>query len=247
MPRLTTEVLKSIRGRLNPLGERELSLKGLRLMMIENLSVLDDGYDVLDISDNQVRCLDDFPIMNRLTTLIMHNNLVETIEAEVVSQLPNLHSLVLTNNLIANLIQLDVIKGWTKLEHLTLLGNPVANQKEYRLYCIYRIPSLKMLDFRKVTLTERNNAKELFEGEVGQMLIKKIEEGVVVQDNKPKKQIGLKADHLTADQKAIIRHAIQNANGREEIDKIENMLRNGTFPFDQYGQEKVQIQVHNEQ
>jgi hypothetical protein len=36
--------------------------------------------------------------------------------------------------------------------------------KNYRLYAIYKLPQLKLLDFRKVKLSERQEAAGLFKG-----------------------------------------------------------------------------------
>ena len=53
--------------------------------------------------------------------------------------------------------------------------------KYYRLYTIYKLPNLRVLDFQKIKLKERVQAKNLFESEKGKklvedMLLKKFEE-----------------------------------------------------------------------
>jgi U2 small nuclear ribonucleoprotein A' len=43
--------------------------------------------------------------------------------------------------------------------------------KYYRLYTIYKLPNLRVLDFQKVKFKERVFAKNLFESEKGQKII----------------------------------------------------------------------------
>lgn len=51
---------------------------------------------------------------------------------------------------LATLSEIDHLASFTKLELLSLVDNPVTDKLHYRLYAIYKIPSLKMLDFQKV-------------------------------------------------------------------------------------------------
>lgn len=64
--------------------------------------------------------------------------------------IPNLETLVLTNNHIQEIGDLDPLAEFPKLTYLSLLSNPVANKQHYRLYVIHKLPSLRVLDFRKV-------------------------------------------------------------------------------------------------
>ena len=66
--------------------------------------------------------------------------------------IPNLETLVLTNNMISELSDVDCLTGFEKLTTLSLLFNPVSTKEHYRLYTIYKLPSLRLLDFRKVKL-----------------------------------------------------------------------------------------------
>lgn len=83
---------------------------------------------------------DNFPRMTRLSTLLLSNNLVARIGADVGTKLPNLTTLILTNNRINILSEVDALAACTKLTMLSLLDNPVARQQHYRLYLIHRLP-----------------------------------------------------------------------------------------------------------
>ena len=75
---------------------------------------------------------------------------------------PKLDTLILTNNRVAKMSDIDQIATCRTLKRLSLLGNMVANLANYRLYTIYRIPSLKTLDFQNITQKEREMAEQLF-------------------------------------------------------------------------------------
>lgn len=53
---------------------------------------------------------------------------------------------------LATLGDLEGLRTCTKLTMLSLLHNEVVNKQYYRLYAINLVPSLKQLDFQKVTL-----------------------------------------------------------------------------------------------
>jgi hypothetical protein len=54
------------------------------------------------------------------------------------------------------------------------MQNPVNSKKHYRLYVIYRIPTLRVLDFQRVRQKEREQATRLFKGKKGQQLAAKV-------------------------------------------------------------------------
>jgi hypothetical protein len=107
--------------------------------------------DSLDLTDNDIRALSNFPVLYRLKTLLLSNNRISKIDPELLTNyLPNLTTLVLTNNAIAELSDLQGLAGARFLEHLVLLDNPLTKKKYYRLYVIWRLPTVRVLDFTKV-------------------------------------------------------------------------------------------------
>jgi len=137
-------------------------LRGNKIPAIENLAATMDGFDTIDLSDNEIRRLDNFPRMKRLSALFMNNNHLVRIGADVGESLPNLRTLMLTGNKITNLFELDPLGKMPKLTMLSLIGNPVSRQPHYRLYVISTIPSLKTLDFRKIKAKDRVEANKMF-------------------------------------------------------------------------------------
>ena len=66
------------------------------------------------------------------------------------------------NNKIADFEQIDNIASCKSLEKLYLLDNVVTKMKNYRLYVIYKIPSLRILDFQRITKKEREESIKKF-------------------------------------------------------------------------------------
>lgn len=64
--------------------------------------------------------------------------------------LPKLHSLVLTNNRLVNLVEIDPLASLPKMQFLSLLNNNITKKPNYRLYVIHKLKSLRLLDFKKV-------------------------------------------------------------------------------------------------
>ena len=76
---------------------------------------LQDQYDCIDLSDNQIQHLGNFARLERLVTLLLNNNVVNRVEATIGKQLPNLETLVLTNCRVASLTEIDAIASLKKL------------------------------------------------------------------------------------------------------------------------------------
>ena len=76
MPRLTADFLLQVQGFLNALDDREADLRGQAIPSIENLAVLEDQFDHIDFGDNDIRKLDNFPLMKRLSSIYLVNNAV---------------------------------------------------------------------------------------------------------------------------------------------------------------------------
>jgi U2 small nuclear ribonucleoprotein A' len=80
------------------------------------------------------------------TELYIFRRIAEGLE----SSLPSLETLVLTGNLIQELADLDPLASIKSLRTLSLLHNPVTTRQHYRLYVAFKLPQLRLLDFRKI-------------------------------------------------------------------------------------------------
>ena len=52
---------------------------GNKIPAIENFGVLRDKYDSIDLSDNEIRKFDNFPMMLRATSFLLNNNLISKV------------------------------------------------------------------------------------------------------------------------------------------------------------------------
>ena len=90
------------------------------------------------------------------------NNRISKVEKDFAINCPFLKNLVLTNNKISDFEQIDNIATCQTIEKLYLLDNVVTKLKNYRLYVIYKLPKLRILDFQRVTKKEREEAIKKF-------------------------------------------------------------------------------------
>ncbi|XP_049865964.1 U2 small nuclear ribonucleoprotein A' [Pectinophora gossypiella] len=238
MVKLTTELIQNSMQYMNPCKDRELDLRGYKITQIENLGATLDQFDTIDFSDNDIRKLDGFPLLKRLKCLLLNNNRIVRISDGLEQYLPNLESMILTNNNITELGDLDVLSTLPKLKTLSLMHNPVANKQHYRAYVAYKLPELRLLDFRKIKQKERDEANTLFKSKKGKEMQKEITRKAktfVPGGNMP----DAKVTNLTPQEIHKIREAIKNASSLHEVERLTRMLQAGQIP----GQKPLQPQT----
>ena len=200
------------------------------------------------MSDNEVKKLDNFPVMKRLNTLILNNNNISKLASNLGDNLKGITTLILTNNKITQVSEIDYLSTLKKLEHLSLMENPVIQSlgSTYRLYVIYKIPSLKSLDYMKIEKKERDPVELFFKSTHGTTFLNSI--GTSSGSSLSSSGLGSGSGGLGQDvavqggggggtvlseaQKLHVRRSIEAATTREEVDAIERQLRVGMSIFD---------------
>ncbi|XP_050403898.1 U2 small nuclear ribonucleoprotein A' isoform X2 [Patella vulgata] len=231
MVRLTAELIEQSAQYTNPVRERELDLRGYRIPVIENLGATLDQFDTIDFSDNDIRKLDGFPLLRRLKSLLFNNNRIVRIGEDLTESISNLETLVLTNNGMQELGDLDPLSSLPSLEHLSLLRNPVTTKKNYRLYVIHKIPQIRVLDFQRIKMKERQAAAKLFKGKKGQQLVQdlgKRSKSFVPGEKLPEKRNTPSGP--TKEEMDAIKKAIANAKSLDEVERLNQMLKSGQVP-----------------
>ena len=109
-----------------------------------------DQHDAVDLTDNAITALANFPLLRRINTVLLANNHISSISPMLHVSLPNLTSLSLANNNISELGDLEPLKELRKLKYLNLIGNPVKEKKWYREWLVWRLGSLRVLDFQRI-------------------------------------------------------------------------------------------------
>mmetsp|Transcript_12429 Transcript_12429/g.45315 ORF Transcript_12429/g.45315 Transcript_12429/m.45315 type:complete len:230 (-) Transcript_12429:2467-3156(-) len=221
---------------------------GNKIAVIENLGATENQFDTIDLSDNDVVKLEGFPPLKRLHTLLLNNNRVARIGPNLGGNLPRLGTLILTNNRIQSLKELEPLASVQTLKTLSLLENPVTKRANYRLFCVYMLPSLKVLDFKRVTEKEREQATAMFAGPGGDAARKKAMEDtavdeVVAMDTDGEKVAQTNSDAVangekqapSEEQVTAVKAAIANAQTLEEVARLEQALKLGVMPSELEG------------
>nr|CEL67217.1 TPA: U2 small nuclear ribonucleoprotein, putative [Neospora caninum Liverpool] len=241
--RLTVELILQSHQYINPGRDWTLSLRGYKIPTIENLGVTQDHFECIDLTDNELLKLENFPPLPRLKTLILCNNRISRIDPEAVASLPSLTSLILTNNKLDVLSDLLPLFQAKNLERLSLMDNGVRERAYYRLFVIFNLPKLRFLDYKRVTQQEREQARNTFKGEKGAKLAHEI-----APPRKAHAALGVgsvgaeekKATDTSADQIERIKLAIAKATTMEEITRLESALKAGYIPDELLNSEKTQ-------
>lgn len=110
------------------------------------------------------------------------------------------------------------------------MQNPITAKQHYRLYIIFKLPQIRLLDFRKVKLKEREEAKTLFKSKKGKEIQKEISKRAKTfvpganLDNAKQKN-GPSEQELRK-----IRDAIAKASSLEEVERLQMQLQAGLIP-----------------
>ncbi|EPZ31755.1 U2 small nuclear ribonucleo protein A-like protein [Rozella allomycis CSF55] len=215
--RLTVDVIEYSASFLNAVNDMELDLRGNKIPSIENLAVTRDQHDTIDFSDNDIKRLENFPLMHRLKSIYLNNNRVMSIEPNLGKTLVNIQNLIMNNNFIQELNDLEPLFSVKTLRCLSLIGNPVTKRPNYRLFIAHNMPNIKLLDFRKINTKEREEAAKVFGG-------KEVKSATFIPGD------GL--DKYTKKRKLeeeSFKNAITNAKSLEEVQQLEKAMRSGNF------------------
>ncbi|KAH8930109.1 L domain-like protein [Atractiella rhizophila] len=235
MVKLTPELLQKP-SYLSPLKDRELDLRGMKIPSIENLGILRNSVDSLDLTDNSIRSLTNFPVMSRLTQIIINNNPLNHINPHLGFNLVNLKHLSMMGCEFREFSQLLPLFALPSLQSLTLYGNPVKNAKYYREFLIFGCKKLRILDFQKVKDKERNTATDLFQVPSNPPAPTALYTSLTSSTTftQPTAPTGTqkvdKGRLLTKEEKERVKRAVEAAGSAEEVQRLQRMLDQGLVP-----------------
>lgn len=146
-------------------GLRKLCLDNNAIETMENL-----GHMVnlvwLDLSFNKLETIQGLEKLTKLTDLSLCNNRIK--EVGGLDENKDIQCLSLGNNMIAGSLAENVgkLRRLRRLQLLTLQGNPLAKESEYRAYVLAYLNKLTYLDYSMIVPSEMDAAREQYHTEL---------------------------------------------------------------------------------
>lgn len=235
--RLTSQVLSDAPTIINPEKQVTLLLRSLKIPYLENLGITKDTYEVIDLTDNELIELSNFPRLKNLKVLLVGNNNITGInDDKLPNNLPHLQSISFIHNNISKFLDVRILCRFKNLSNITFIDNPITDSSNYRYFIIWLIPTLKVLDFSKVKQKELMKAKELFGESIedpSELALSMLEDisttesrknQILSKDMRNLQDVGKK---LTDEDKAKLLRELETADSVEDIERIERALHNG--------------------
>lgn len=141
----------------------KLCLDNNRIREIQNLGHL-VNLRWLDLSFNAITTIKGLEKLTQLEDLSLYSNKIETIEG--LDHCKRLQCLSLGNNMIRSMEQVKKLRAQRSLRMLTLSGNPIASEGEYRSFILAYIDSITYLDYAMIDENDRAMAKEQYHDEL---------------------------------------------------------------------------------
>eukprot|EP01062_Namystynia_karyoxenos_P058429 TRINITY_DN4997_c0_g3_i1.p1 TRINITY_DN4997_c0_g3~~TRINITY_DN4997_c0_g3_i1.p1 ORF type:complete len:1660 (+),score=672.78 TRINITY_DN4997_c0_g3_i1:84-4982(+) len=164
--------ISRIEGLDNCLRIEELNLEDNRIIKIENLGTL-SNLKKLDLGKNKINKIEGLDNLPHLCQLSLEDNDIYSLQGA--QRIPNLMELYIGNNKIDSIKEINHLRCVHKLIILDLSGNPLCNDADYRLFSIFSLKKLKVLDGVPIDAGESNRAKETFAGKMtAELLAEKV-------------------------------------------------------------------------
>ncbi|GME68873.1 unnamed protein product [[Candida] boidinii] len=260
--KLTPTLILDAPTYMNPVGERTLSLRSLEIQVIENLGVTNDMFEVIDLTDNEIRVLNGLPNLLKLKTLLLGRNSIQVMQLNRSLNsnnnntnnnnnfnshtLTNLKTLSLIENNLKNLHDLIGLRNFKNLENLYLNNNPVTKLRNYRLFVIWLLPNLKILDFNKIKEKERSLSSEYFgknfenKSDLAEKILNSSSNEITLEllnsinydinsntlIEKDDLKLNKKINRLSGEEKLSLQQQLENATTLDEIERLENLIKN---------------------
>ncbi|RUS69701.1 hypothetical protein EGW08_022537 [Elysia chlorotica] len=129
-----------------------LDLHGNQISKIENLNHLTE-LRVLNLAGNMIPHVDELSGIDSLAELNLRRNKIRTVTE--IDTLPNLQRLFLSFNEISCFEDVQCLGDSTSLSEISLDGNPICQEGNYKQTVLRHMQQLKQLDMKRVSEEER--------------------------------------------------------------------------------------------
>jgi Leucine-rich repeat (LRR) protein len=141
----------------------ELSVEENRIGQMDGISSM-VFLKKLDMGKNMLVQIAHLDTLAHLTQLSLEDNKIGSLSG--LQRLSNLMELYIGNNKISVVKEIQHLKELPKLIILDLSGNPLCQHEHYRLYSIYHLRKLKVLDGTAVDSNEQSLARDRYSGKL---------------------------------------------------------------------------------
>ena len=146
----------------------ELVLERNKITTIEGIAHM-SFLKKLNIGQNKITAVPDLSTLDSLNQLSLEDNEIKSIQG--LQGLKNLLELYLSNNFIASMEEIKHIRNCQKLIILDISSNKVCEEGNFRLFIVFSLHKLKVLDGTNIDEREKAQAKEEFSGKLTEELL----------------------------------------------------------------------------
>jgi Leucine-rich repeat (LRR) protein len=145
-----------------------VNLEDNRIWRIEGLAHL-THLRRLELGRNHITRLDGLAGLAHLSFLSVEDNNIQSLAP--LAELAALAELYLSNNSIQSMKEVLQLRALARLVIMDLSGNGCCKEEQYRLYVVFQLKKLKVLDGAPVDVAEQAKAKDTFAGRISADLL----------------------------------------------------------------------------